>query len=298
MLIPLAVFCLAQLSAMLDKKTSFFMMLLISFLFVSVGLLLSSPIFLGSGIFVLFSVPFFLPAIFLREKRKSIIFPAFILLLPVVSSLLLFCFVLPSEPHFLSELEQSFRQMNLDGNSEQILMLRQFFQYSGWQRLIWFVFGAGSYPLFVTLLVSFANLALIDFAFEKVDRLKAVNPTGWNLKQFVMPFPLVLFSIAFMALIAFAFGGFDSILSHATQNSFWLHAFPIVGLFSLVVLSILTLQGMSILYLRLPSFLMLLLFFCVFILVPRFSFGPYALVAVFGTISILDSVYDWRGKKV
>jgi hypothetical protein len=282
--------------------------------------------------------------------------------------------MLPNDLHFLSEVEKSVSQMKLNSAFE-MGYVKEFLSYSSWQRMLWFVFGAGSFSLFASFLISFANLACVDFAFEQVDKLKAVihyviknhsrfpldivklfvnmpmarlnhQSTGivvinhsnnvsdemekktklssflkplkkqktlkvkeytfffqedvgfWELKKFALPFPMILASIVFIASVVFWFGNFEHIILATKNNDYFAGILACIGVLSLAVLAILTLQGMYTLYTRLSSFLALFFFFCIFILGSNFSFGPYVLIAVFGTISILDTVYDWRGRKV
>lgn len=349
-------------------------MLLVSLILIILGSFVSSQLFLGSGLLILFAIPFFMAVITLREKKRNVFFAVILLLFPLICSLFISCFMLPNNIQFLSEVEKSVSQMKLNSAFE-MSYVKEFLSYSSWQRMLWFVFGAGSFSLFASFLISFANLACVDFAFEQVDKLKAVihyviknhsqfsfdivklfvnmpmarlnhqdraitvinhaknesedtekatkwsgffkplkkqkamkikeytfffqeDAAFWNLKNFTLPFPLVLISIASMASIIFWFGNFEQIILATNNDGYFAGILACVGVLSLAMLSILTLQGMYTFYTRLSSFLALFFFFCIFILGSNFSFGPYVLIAVFGTISILDNVYDWRGRKI
>lgn len=123
------------------------------------------------------------------------------------------------------------------------------------------------------------------------------NLFSWNLKKFSLPLPVVAFSLAFMAVLLFWFGSSEELItSLATNHNAAYIAMGCVLAFA--VLSILTLQGLFTFYMRVSNFAGFLFLLFLFILGSSFSIGYYAILAIFGSIALLDYVYDWRRKKL
>lgn len=375
MLIPLAMFCMAQMSATLGKKVASAVTLFVAFLLIALGVLTASGVFLGSGVLAATSFPFFLMAIVLRERHKNPWAALVVLLLPILFTVFVACYGLPHGQTFFLDLEKSAGQMGLN-QSADLALLKPFLSSSAADRLLWFAFGSGSFSVFTFLLVAFANLACLDIAYEQIDKLRAVVyyiiknhgkfslgfvkmflsmpvalshqvPTGtvkshasvsdqessnqvefswkawllkpvkpkntmkvkntifffekdlvsWNLRNFTLPFSVILVAIVFMAGILFGLGDFD-LLATQIQNDWVKQLLAVSGILSLAVLALLTLQGMFVVYTRVSTFFALAFFFCVFVLGTHFSVGPFVPVAIFGAVSILDNLYDWRGRKI
>ncbi|KAB8029906.1 hypothetical protein [Fluviispira multicolorata] len=406
MLIPLALFNVAQVAAMLGKRIALSLMLVVSLSFFLFGILFSSLSIISMGVIVLFAIPFFMSAIYLREKRKHWLYAASVLFLPVI----LFFGFLSFTPTKLTvidgevktqihqeialkkeELQSQFAGRKptvkevqtlaqYDQFKEQIDQIvavpavRSFLDYNSWQRMAFLVFGAGSSFFLIGLLISFANVVFVDFGFEQIERLRAVvnyvrrHPTSfsaqltsvlfampmvranrletpilinqhatqslgngnqklsilaslwkplkpnntimwqgfsfkfegmsaWNLRNFSLPLPLVLLAVAFVGTMAFWYGNLESIIS-SLQHTAFAPIFALMSVMSFVVITILALQGMFTIYKRVSTFLVLSFVFLFFILGSKASFGPYAILAAFGAVGLLDYVYDWRGRKL
>ena len=92
MLIPLAVFNVSQVAAILGKRVAFYLMLAVSFGFILIGNIFGNLVLSFTGVFVIISIPFFMSAIFLREKKYHWSLAAFIHFIPaiiIVSSFLI-----------------------------------------------------------------------------------------------------------------------------------------------------------------------------------------------------------------
>ncbi len=97
------------------------------------------------------------------------------------------------ETQLIEKYDESIEQVEALGSEKE---LRNFFAYSPSQRLVWFVFGAGSFFLFFALLISFANLVFLDFAYEQVAKIKGIlNYILKNVSQFPVGFALAFFQI-------------------------------------------------------------------------------------------------------
>ncbi|KAB8037957.1 hypothetical protein GCL60_12355 [Silvanigrella paludirubra] len=84
MLIPLAIFNVSQVAAILGKRVAFYLMLAVSFGFILFGNLFGSYAFVITGVFVLIAIPFFMSAIALREKKRSWVLAAIIHFIPAL----------------------------------------------------------------------------------------------------------------------------------------------------------------------------------------------------------------------
>jgi hypothetical protein len=225
MLIPLAIFNVSQVAAILGKRVAFLLMLLVSLAFILLGKLFANIPLICTGIFVLGAIPFFMSAIALREKKLSWFLAAIVLFMPVLFTFGFLTFALPKMDsaqfgQALTELQQNvtanlpvkensltdsaakdstkiFSQyLQALESTDQISAAREFVGYSAWQRLGFFVFGMGSSFLLLMLLISFANVVFVDFGFEQIERLRAiVNYVRRNPVAFSSHLTSVLFSM-------------------------------------------------------------------------------------------------------
>ncbi len=214
MLIPLAIFNVSQVAAILGKRVAFLLMLVVSLAFILFGKLFANIPLIFTGVFVLAAIPFFMSAIAMREKRRPWYFAAIVLFMPVLFIFGFLTFVVPKLDSVqfrqaLTEFQQNVTanlssQGNLGANkasqdsvkllqevqelsfSEQVSTAREFISYSSWQRFGFFVFGMGSSFFLLILLISFANVVFVDFGFEQIERLRAIvnyvrrNPAAFS----------------------------------------------------------------------------------------------------------------------
>ena len=127
------------------------------------------------------------------------------------------------------------------------------------------------------------------YLFSLDEKLKT-----WDLKRFSLPFPLAIFSVIFMGGVLLWGGGSDTLL---IQHMALAPQAPLIALgcvISFVFLSILTLQGLFTFYFCVSNMVGLLFLFILFIFGSSFATSYYAILAVFGSIALLDYVYDWR----
>ncbi len=405
LLIPFAIYSVAQISAMLGKRFGFLVMAVVFILMLLLSVLLASPLLFSAALLLLISIPFIMIGVVIREKLLSKNIALFVLFLPFIFGFSCFTFlpvlntsqfdivlsqlkqnitnkkqeaqkqvatnISPSSLQIGAKYDEALSQISSLGN---IKVVRDFFSYNPWQRIALFVFGPSSLVLFFALLVSFANLVFLDFAYEQVEKIKAIisyvvknaasfsyefvfalsqmpmfaaqkiessfcivkhdakppssqeqgikiirislfkapkaanriflrgysflfegTLKSWNLRQFAIPLPFALLSILYMAAVMFWFGGSEELVSALAVNTF--SPFIALGsLFSFAILSILTLQGFFTFYLCVSNFVGFLFLFILFVLGSNFSIGFYAILAIFGSIALLDYVYDWRGK--
>jgi hypothetical protein len=217
MLIPLAIFNVSQVAAILGKRVAFLLMLVVSLAFILFGKLFANIPLIFTGVFVLAAIPFFMSAIAMREKKRPWFHAAIVLFMPVLFIFGFLAFIPPKLDHVqfgqaLAELQQNvasslptkgqgdpaaekaaqdstkvFSQYIQDLNSSvQLSAAREFIGYSSWQRLGFFVFGMGASFFLLVLLISFANVVFVDFGFEQIERLRAIvnyvrkNPAAFS----------------------------------------------------------------------------------------------------------------------
>lgn len=401
LLIPFAIFNVAQIAAMMNKKTAFSLTFFVGCILMLLGALLSSSLFLSSGILALIMLPLFMLVIFFREKRFPMWTSFVVLLFPVVFGVGYACSVptldAPAYHEKLNALEkeliankQLLQPQNTAKYDEAITQFRalaenadvlSYFAYTPWQRLVWFVFGPGSVFLFLVLMISFANLVCVDFAFEQADKIKAVlryvgqhvasfssdfvaslknmpvfvrnnshssiavvkhfpmwalteipqprtrflglikpaqpsnlirlreysfiyegNIASWQFRRFALPMPVVLGAIAFLVGFAVRFDNPESMgmsgiveaIGHLSTP--YAQIVSILSFGSFFILAILTLQGMFTVHQR-SSFVAFALLFGLLMILSNASLGLYILLAVFGSVGLLDYVYGWRAEK-
>ncbi|APJ04281.1 hypothetical protein [Silvanigrella aquatica] len=223
MLIPLALFNISQVAAVLGKKAAFVLMLCIAALFVVLGGLFGNSPLLFTGFLVLATIPIFMLAISIREKKRPWFYAAAILFTPVLL-LLGVLITIPTYSHL--QFEQRITEVKQEvtakaaaaikenpaaekaaQDSSQALLkqvdelaavpfVREFFGYSAWQRLGYMVFGMGASLFLIVLLISIANVVFVDFGFEQIERLRAiVNYVKRNPAAFPAQLSTALFAL-------------------------------------------------------------------------------------------------------
>ncbi|MGY3805132.1 hypothetical protein ACWNT8_13785 [Pigmentibacter ruber] len=406
-LFPLAVFNVAQISAILGKRMAIVLMIAVAFVLILLGSAFAPPIVL-TGALVLFAIPFFISAVMIREKNKHWIYAAVIMFLPMILLFYSTIFMVNKnefekqladniaivqqdktvsnqeklKPN-ISTSENLSNSRNIDvksvyENIEKVKpgfmkIVNDFLNYNSWQRILFFVFGAGSLTFLIFLLISFANVVFVDFGFEQIERLRSIvnyiiknsttftsqllnsllampmvntgrtatpiliekhkgqnleesekrhsgilsyfwkplkpknviywqgyaftfqGQSSWNLREFTLPFPLVIASIAGLASIGLSFTNFESMLK-VLEHSPYAPLIAGISLFSFVLLTIVALQGMFTLYKRLTT-VALFPIVLIFALIAYKHIGTYEIIGFFGVIGLLDYVYDWRGIK-
>ncbi|WP_186647026.1 hypothetical protein [Fluviispira vulneris] len=228
MLIPLALFNVAQVAAMLGKRIALFLMTAVAGSFFLFGYLFSNINIIAMGFFVILAIPFFMAAICFREKRKHWLYAASVLFLPAVLFFGCICFtpvkLIEQNGEIKSELQMSIEQKKeelqaeiagrkptageiqlsakYDQLSEQITQIismpevKKFIEYNSWQRIAYFVYGAMASTFLIGLLTSFANVVFVDFGYEQIERLRSVvNYIRRNPSSFSSQIVSVLFSM-------------------------------------------------------------------------------------------------------
>ena len=402
MLVPLAVYQVAQVAAAVRFRTA---VLLLFTVVLSLGLLgftFGADLLLLGCLMGIFWAPLITLALYIRSR----FLPSGIAMLAFLVPVLVFlacAFLIPNVPdlaafldsrkdQFLQVLQNSanitdpvLREKLMTNWQQSFAQIRELPEFDGmarvaafspWQRLSWVVYGGGAPFYFGLLLVAFGNLALLDFAFEQVEKFKAVvayilrsqsgfprtvvesleklsalktalgtgqelpvavsnhvrsrepkadgvvtfksrlfneRPrgevtrmwgfefalerlkTGWNFKNSALPLWLGLASVLAMGGWVALFSDAEGILVAAG-----LSYGPLIGLTSVVafaLMALLAIQGVLVLYSRLSGFF-LLLFLLVFLMLGSYvSLNPHLIVAVFGSIGLLDDVYDLRGRR-
>jgi hypothetical protein len=118
----------------------------------------------------------------------------------------------------------------------------------------------------------------------------------WNLKNFSLSLLFVFTAIAFFIAMLIKFQNPDNIISSSEKGAL-AYLFVGGGLASFFVLTIVSMQGLITLYRRLSPGFLLVLVLCIWFFSAGISIGPYAVIALFSTIGLLDYIYDWRGIK-
>jgi hypothetical protein len=201
-LLPLALFAIAQTLAIFGLRTaallSFFVVLFLSLLAILTGL----PLFALGALFSILATPIFLIVSLLRKKNTSIFWSATLIAAPLV----LFFSAILSTPvltkdQFHAEIKKiessvlssTNRNPTLASSSnannmavydkikdqfsviEKDVTLQNFMSWTASERILYFIYGSGFSILFVMLLSFFASLFFLDFAFEQVEKLRAVS---------------------------------------------------------------------------------------------------------------------------
>ncbi|WGL60424.1 hypothetical protein QEJ31_02240 [Pigmentibacter sp. JX0631] len=118
--------------------------------------------------------------------------------------------------------------------------------------------------------------------------------SSWNLREFTLPFPLVIASIAGLASIGLSFTNFETMLK-VLEHSSYAPLIAGISLFSFILLTIVALQGMFTLYKRLTTIALFPIVLIFALLLVNKFIGTYEIIGFFGVIGLLDYVYDWRG---
>lgn len=196
MVIPLAMYHVAQVAAAVGRQQSTLMLLAVIGFLLAMGLLSGEQLFLVSAIMSALWSPAFLLGIIQREKGQgrvglaaSAVAMSFLPLLGLVAVLL------PPQISEFSIFLDEFREtlVNRSGLPEDDLSLvsllksfdeleasRQFKMLAdvlaaGWPgRLLWMIYGTGSPWLFGLVMIALGNLLLLDMAFDQVERMRAV----------------------------------------------------------------------------------------------------------------------------
>lgn len=214
-LLPLCLFGIAQTLAIYGKKRTFLLSFIVVLSLCAFAFTGFAPVVLGAVLAVV-SIPFFLIVSILRQKRTSIFWSAAVLLAPI----LIFFGTIVSAPSLNQEqyeseitkientltIAQSKSQTNTQNSQmyskalEQMELikrdptLRSFMGYNINERLVYFIYGNGFSVLLGILLSFFASLFFLDFAFEQVEKLKAV-------KRYVRSLSAGAFDVAFLLLL-------------------------------------------------------------------------------------------------
>ncbi len=200
MLIPLALYHLAQVAATLRVKAAMKLLAAVIGLFLLGAIFLREPLLIVGSMIALFWTPFFAIGLFQREGRRPFGMSAFLFAIPVFLAGA-FVFIIPLVPDFAvffdsqrdlalarvleqgvpqgttpAEYEKFFHE-NFDRfkSTVEFQQISKFVALSGWQRLVWLVFDQGVAYFVGLILICLANLIFLDLAFEQVERLRAVG---------------------------------------------------------------------------------------------------------------------------
>ncbi len=195
MIIPLAMYHVAQVAAAVGRNQSFLLLLaVVGFLFL-LGFASGEQLFVVSAFSGLLWSPAFLFGLSQREKGSGVrglvlttvvmsFLPAMllaaVLLPPPLESLVDYLDGLggmlaaggaSTDPQSLETLNQVVEELK---SSEQIPLLAAVLESSWPTRLMWLVFGTGNPWLFALFLVTVGNLILLDMAYDQVERMRSV----------------------------------------------------------------------------------------------------------------------------
>lgn len=192
MITPLALFHSAQIAATSRLRTAISLLFSVVAIVLFLGIIGRQPSLIFGGMVGLFWIPIFAFALHQRMTLKPVIFSALLLCLPLFI-LIFFAAIIP-EGFNLTTYLQSFIDtapsatkanpaavaewnaiiQSLQSADGALADFAQFSQMGLWQRLSWFAYGGGSSWLLSSIGVGFANLIFLDFAFEQIEKLKAV----------------------------------------------------------------------------------------------------------------------------
>jgi hypothetical protein len=192
MVVPLALFHAAQVTATSRLRNAMVLVITVVAVLLSLGLLGHQPALIMGGIVGIFWIPIFAISLYLRMHHKSRFISAILLCLPVF---LLFWTAWSIPPsfnlsHYLRELAAplnagptpnpaAFKEWDslinsLESSNGPFTDVAQFSKLAFWQRLSWLVYDNGSSWLLSALGVGLANLLLLDFAFEQIEKVRAI----------------------------------------------------------------------------------------------------------------------------
>jgi len=196
-LFPLALFAIAQTMAMFGRKCAVSLAVGVLFFLIIIAFLTGFAPIVLAAILAIIATPLFLLVSILRQKKTSIIWSTSVLLLPIIIffSALIFAPRLDSEQYTneVNKIEQLVVQAQSDTKNTQKnevvyskvidqldvvkkdITLQKFMNYNPSQRLLYFVYGDGFAVFLVILLSFFASLFFLDFAFEQIEKLYAIE---------------------------------------------------------------------------------------------------------------------------
>ena len=192
MIVPLALFHSAQIAATSRLRIAVSLLATVVIFVLFLGILGKQPSLVFGGIVGLFWIPIFAIVLYQRMTLRSMIFSALLLCLPVFI-LIFFAFVVPINFDLAAYLQslatpppgapapsaQALGEWNalvqsLQATDGALAEITLFSKMNFWKRMSWFAYGGGSSWLLSSLGVGIANLIFLDFAFEQVEKLKAV----------------------------------------------------------------------------------------------------------------------------
>lgn len=201
MLIPLALYHVAQVGATLKLRTTYALMAAVIFGSFFLGVTFGIDIFLLGAFVGAFWAPLFAVAVYQRKKNRSMYLSAFLFFVPallVIGMAFWVPEIVSLESFLRARLEMLDSQMRLpplEGTERAQFFLdtwKQTFEhtivtpgfailakvaaYSPWQRVAWFVFDSDAAYLFIfgLLFNALASLVFLDNAFEQIEKLTAV----------------------------------------------------------------------------------------------------------------------------
>jgi hypothetical protein len=192
MIIPLALFHAAQVAATSRLKNALVLVGTSVAVVLMLGLAGRQPSLIVGGLVGLFWMPLFAIVLYQRMHHKSPFISAILLCLPVfilvwtswslppafdlasyMRSLAAPLVGTPSaNPQALQEWESVVK--SLESPNGPLADITFFSKLGFWQRLSWLVYGDGSSWLLSTLGVGLANLLFLDFAFEQIEKVRAI----------------------------------------------------------------------------------------------------------------------------
>ncbi len=206
-LLPLALFSIAQTMAVFGKKHAALLSAGVLIILAIAALLTGSAPVVFAAVISFLTVPLFLIVSVLRQKQKSIFLSAGILFVPVFIffSAVLFSpkldsvqfnaeidrvekvitqsqedktAISPENIAVYEKIKDQVRELKKDAN------LKQFMNYNAGQRLLYFVYGDGFAIFLIIILTFFASLFFLDFAFEQVEKLHAIQKYIKSVTQY------------------------------------------------------------------------------------------------------------------
>lgn len=196
MVIPLAMYHVAQVAAAVGRQQSTLMLLAVIGFLLAMGLLSGEQLFVVSAVMAALWSPAFLLGIIQREKghgraglAASTIAMSFLPLLGLVAILL------PPQISDFGSFLNEFRDTMVNrsglpkGDPALVSLLKSFDELeasrqlktvadvlgAGWpSRLLWMIYGTGSPWLFGLVMIALGNLLLLDLAFDQVERMRAI----------------------------------------------------------------------------------------------------------------------------
>lgn len=129
-----------------------------------------------------------------------------------------------------------------------------------------------------------------EFALERLHN-------RWQLRSFALPLWLGLLSIVFLVFVSLYYGEPQVVIETASSGQYGL-AIALGSVVSMLLLSVLAVQGMLVFYLRLVPLALMLVVLVALSVALWSGLNPYVLVAAMGSVGLLDYIYDFRGRSV